>query len=185
MARLLATSIFDRAVLAIAGVFALAACSFAASFDNGDTETKILARQQAIEPPQLWRVDALTETGEVRASVFVCADTALRETFVRTRAEVNGEICKDTTMPVMKGNGWALRCAAHGLPFAVSAATIGDPERDFHLNFGLTELYHYPTADAPRPMSARQSRHFRRLGACPAGWRIGDQAKPGKTPHRA
>jgi hypothetical protein len=185
MAGLVVTAVFDRAVLAIAGVFALAAGSFAASFDNPDTETKILARQQAIEPPQLWRVDALTETGEVRASVFVCADTALREAFVRTRAEVNGEICKDTTEPVMRENGWALRCQAHGWPFAVSATTVGDPERDFRLNFGLTQLYYVPSPHDPPAMQVRQTRHFRRVGDCPMGWRIGDQARPGKTPHRA
>jgi hypothetical protein len=184
MAVLLATSVFDRAVLAIAGVFALAAGSFAASFDNRDTETKILARQQAVEPPQLWRVDALTETGEVKASVFVCADTALRETFVRTRAEVNGEICKDTTEPVMRENGWALRCQAHGWPFAVSATTVGDPQQDFRLNFGLTQLYYVPTPNDPPAMQVRQSRRFRRVGDCPYGWRIGDQARPGHKPWR-
>jgi hypothetical protein len=185
MAGFLATSVFDRGVLAIAALFALAAGSFAMGVDTQATETKILARQQAIDAPQLWRVDALSPSGAVEASVFVCADTSLREAFVRTRAEVNGEICKDTTMPVMKENGWALRCAAHGLPFAVSASTVGDPQQDFRLNFGLTELYYYPTADAPQPLSVRQSRHFRRIGACPIGWRIGDQAKPGHKPRRA
>ena len=184
MAGLLATSVFDRAVLAIAGVFALAAGSFAANFDNPDTETAILARQQAIEPPQLWRVDALTEAGEVRASVFVCADTALRDTFTRARAEVNGEPCRDTTPPVLKENGWALRCQAHGWPFAVSATTVGDPQRDFRLNFGLTQLYYVPSAADPPAMQVRQTRHFRRVGDCPLGWRIGDQARPGRKPWR-
>jgi hypothetical protein len=182
MARVLATSLFDRGVLAIAGMFALAAGIFAAGAGVPDTETKILARQQAIDPPQLWRVDALSADGAVRASVFVCADTSLREAFVRTRAEVNGEICKDTTSPVLKENGWALRCQAHGWPFAVSATTVGDPQQDFRLNFGLTQLYYLPTANDPPAMSVRQSRHFRRIGACPTGWRIGDQAKPGHKP---
>jgi hypothetical protein len=182
MARVLATSLFDRGVLAIAGMFALAAGILAAGAGVPDTETKILARQQAIDPPQLWRVDALSADGAVRASVFVCADTSLREAFVRTRAEVNGEICKDTTSPVLKENGWALRCQAHGWPFAVSATTVGDPQQDFRLNFGLTQLYYLPTANDPPAMSVRQSRHFRRIGACPTGWRIGDQAKPGHKP---
>lgn len=185
MAGFLATSVFDRGVLAIAAMFALAAGIFAAGAGVTDTETQILDRQQAIDPPQLWLVDALTETGAVKASVFVCADTSLRETFVRTRAEVNGEVCKDTTAPVMKENGWALRCAAHGRPFAVSASTVGDPKQDFQLNFGLTQLYYFPTVTGPQRMSVRQSRHFRRIGACPVGWRIGDRARPGHKPRRA
>ena len=185
MAGILATSLFDRGVLGIAAMFALAAGIFAAGAGTPDTETRILARQEAIDPPQLWRVDALGPTGAVKASVFVCADTSVRETFVRARAEVNGEICKDTTPPVLKDNGWALRCQAHGWPFAVSATTLGDPRQDFRLNFGLTQLYYVPTAADPPAMSVRQSRHFRRIGACPAGWRIGDQARPGQKPRRA
>ena len=184
MARVLATSLFDRGVLAIAAMFALAAGIFAAGAGVPDTETKILARQEAIDPPQLWLVDALSETGAIKASVFVCADTSLRETFMRTRAEVNGQPCKDTTSPVMAPNGWALRCEAAGRPYAVSAATIGDPQQDFRLNFGLTQLYYFPTVAGPGRMTVRQSRHFRRIGACPAGWRIGDQAKPGHRPRR-
>jgi hypothetical protein len=182
MAGFLATSLFDRGVLAIAGMFALAAGIYAAGAGVSDTQTQILARQQAIDPPQFWRVDALGADGAVRASVFVCADTSLRETFVRTRAEVNGEPCRDTTPPVLKENGWTLRCQAHGWPFAVSATTVGDPQRDFRLNFGLTQLYYVPTAADPPAMSVRQSRHFRRVGDCPMGWRIGDQARPGRKP---
>src|SRR4051812_6337982 len=117
MAGILATAVFDRAVLAIAGMFAIAAGSFAAGLEGPDTETRILARQQALDAPQLWRVDALAPADAVKASVFICADTAVRESFTRTRAEVNGETCKDTTPPVLKDNGWALRCQAHGWPF--------------------------------------------------------------------
>jgi hypothetical protein len=146
-------------------------------------EAKILARQAAIDPPQLWRVEALGETGAVRDAVYVCADTAVRETFTRTRAEVNGFPCRDTTSPKIANHGWALLCVAQGMPYAVSASTIGDPARDFRLNFGLTQISYDPALLGR--VTVRQSRHFQRVGACPAGWRIGDQAKPGKTPHRA
>jgi hypothetical protein len=175
----LSASAIGRTAMVLGVLLALGACDGAP-----DTETRILARQQAIDPPQLWLVQALGDAGAVKGSVFVCADTALRETFVRTRAEVNGEICRDTTSPVMKTNEWALRCEAGGLPFAISASTVGDPQRDFRLDFGLTQLYYFPTVTGPQRMSVRQSRHFRRIGACPAGWRIGDQARPGKRPHR-
>lgn len=171
------SSSIGRAALTLAALLALAAC------DSGpDTQTELLARQQAIDPPQLWLVQVLDDAGAAKASVFVCADTTLRETFVRTRAEVNGEICRDTTSPVMKSNEWALRCQAGGMPYAISASTVGDPERDFRLDFGLTQLFFDPTVAGSKRMSVRQSRHFRRIGACPTGWRIGDQAKPGKRP---
>jgi hypothetical protein len=185
MARAPVTSVFDRAVLAIAGMFALAAGIFAAGARVPDTETAILARQKAIDPPQLWLVDALGEDGAVKGSVFVCADTAIRETFVRARAEVNGAPCRDTTSPVVKPNGWALSCVANGQPFAVSAATFGDPQRDFRLDFALTPLKFIYPPPAHWPATVRQLRHFRRIGDCPNGWRIGDQAKPGRRPRHA
>jgi len=161
-------------VLALLG---LAACDEAPR-----TETTILARQQAIDPPQLWRVEVIGDTGAVRNAVYVCADTPLREAFVRARAEVNGKACTDTTSPLVKPNGWVLRCVADGRPFAVSAAAVGDPEHDFRLNFGLTELFYFRTASDPSPITVRETRHFLHMGPCPAGWRIGDQAKPGHRP---
>jgi len=184
MKRASATSWFDRGVLAIAALFALAAGIFAAGAQVPDTETRLLARRQAIDPPQLWRVDAIGPDGAVTASVFVCADTWLRESFVRTRAEVNGTPCRDTTSPVVKPNGWALSCVADGRPFAVSAATFGDPLSDFRLDFALTPLKFIYPPPAHWPPTVRQLRHFRRVGACPSGWRIGDQAKPGRHPRR-
>src|SRR6266481_6135236 len=101
MAGILSTSVFDRGVLAIAAVFAVAAGSFAAGAGAPDTETKILARQEAVDRPQLWRVDVLDEADATRASVFVCTDEALRQAFRRTRAEVNGAPCRDSTSPTM------------------------------------------------------------------------------------
>jgi hypothetical protein len=169
------------AALALLIALGLAACD-----DNRDTQARILARQQAIDPPQLWLVQVVDpKGGQVKGSVFVCADTGLRETFVRARAEVNGRTCRDTTAPISKANGWALSCVAGGQPFAVSAATFGDPDRDFRLDFALTPLdFVYPPPLHP-PTTVRQLRHFRRFGACPAGWRIGDQARPGRRPHHA
>jgi hypothetical protein len=162
----------------------LALLSLAACDGDPKTETTILARQQTIDPPQLWRVEVIGDAGAVRTAVYVCADTPLREAFVRARAEVNGKACTDTTSPIVKPNGWALRCVADGRPFAVSAAAIGDLEHDFRLNFGLTELFYFRTASDPSPITVRETRHFLHMGPCPAGWRIGDQAKPGHRPRR-
>lgn len=162
----------------------LALLSLAACDTTSKTETKILAQQQTTDPPQLWRVEVIGDTGAVRAAVYICADTPLREAFVRARAEVNGKTCEDTTSPIVKPNGWTLRCMADGRPFAVSAVTIGDLDHDFRLHFGLTQLFFFRTAEDPPPITVRETRHFLHMGPCPAGWRIGDQAKPGRRPGR-
>jgi hypothetical protein len=173
-----------RAVARLASTV-LALLGLAACGEAPKTETAILARQQTIDPPQLWRVEVIGDAGAVRDAVYVCADTSLREAFVRARAEVNGKPCEDTTSGLVKPNGWTLRCMVDGRPFAVSAATVGDLEHDFRLNFGLTQLFFFRTADDPPPITVRETRHFLHMGPCPAGWRIGDQAKPGHRPHRA
>ncbi len=147
---------------------------------SGDTETQVRARQQAIDPPQLWIVQVIAGNGEATASTFVCADAAIRETFARTRAEVNGKRCEDTTGPVQKAHEWALSCRAQGREFAISASTLGDVSQDFWLNFALTPLFD-PTGIG----TVRQTRHFRNVGPCPNGWRIGDQAKPGHQPRKS
>jgi len=143
------------------------------------TETQIRARQQTIDPPQLWLVQVVGDRGAATASVFVCADSSLREAFVRARAEVNGAPCRDTTPPTARGNAWSLRCEAKGEAYAVSTATYGDLTQDFRLNFALT-----PIAQLPGVETVRQTERFRRMGACPDGWRIGDQARPGRKPHK-
>lgn len=162
------------------GLAALLLIGLSACDLGGDTTAQILTRQQAIDPPQLWLVQLTEMTPAQGAAVFVCADSALRESFVRARAEINGQPCEDTTLPLLKDREWVLSCRAHGQAFTVSASTLGDLDRDFRLNFALTPLF-----DANGVGTVRQSRRFRLVGACPAGWRIGDQAKPGRRPHRA
>ncbi len=166
--------------LSLLTLLGLAACDLGRS-----AQSEILARQQALDPPQLWRVEVIGRDGAVQSAVYVCADTNLRETFTRTRAEVNGQFCKDTTDPIMRPNGWALTCEVEGRPFGISATTVGDLKNDFRLDFGLTELYHYRTPQDPNPVTASQIRHFLRMGPCPSGWSIGDQAKPGRRPRKA
>ena len=161
--------------LAVAALIGLTACDV-----GGDTSTQILARQAAIDPPQLWLVQLLDGKARPAPAVFVCADTSLRDSFVRARAEVNGRPCEDTTSPLLKAREWVLSCKAQGRAFTVSASTLGDLDRDFRLNFALTPLFNKAEVG-----TVRQSRRFRLVGACPAGWRIGDQAKPGRRPHKS
>ena len=162
------------------GLAAVLLLGLAACDSRGDTTSQILARRRAIDPPQLWLVQVLGAQPAPTAAVFVCADSALRESFVRARAEIDGQICEDTTTPILKEHEWVLSCRAHGRAFAVSASTLGDLDRDFRLNFALTPLFNKTSVG-----TVSQSRRFRLMGACPAGWRIGDQAKPGRKPRRS
>jgi hypothetical protein len=139
------------------------------------TTARFTARKQAIDPPQLWLAQVVEPGGAVRSSAFICADTVLRETFPRARAEVNGVSCLDMGTPVVKPGLFAVRCRANGHRYGESIATTGDPTQDFRLVFAVTSL-------DQRAVSVRQDRRFRRVGPCPAGWRIGDQAKPGERP---
>jgi hypothetical protein len=164
-----------RALAALLLLVGLGACDIGAG-----SQAKVLARQQAVDPPQLWLVQVIGAQNLPTAATFVCADTPIRETFTRARAEVNGEPCRDNTVAKLKEREWALTCHAQGRIFAVSASTLGDLSRDFRLNFALTPLF-----DRSGVGTVRQTRRFRLMGACPFGWRIGDQAKPGHRPRRS
>jgi len=150
-------------VLAFA-VLLLAACDAAPG-----TAARLLARQQAIDPPQLWRIEALSAGDKVVGESWVCADTTLRQTFARVHAEVDGTPCLTTSGPVVREGLSTLRCATQGRSYAISSQAIGDPARDFRLAVTVTPL--------SRDLGpGRQIRRFRRLGPCPSGWQIGDQA---------
>jgi hypothetical protein len=137
----------------------------------GDTAQRMLARQQAIDPPELWRIERFATRGAGREVSYVCADTLMRQGFVRTQAEVDGEPCHATARQVEKPGLAALRCEAEGRTYVFSTATHGDLARDFQLTVAVTPL------DRSLGPAARTSR-FLKLGPCPAGWRIGDEGPP-------
>jgi hypothetical protein len=133
------------------------------------------------EPPpgltQLWQVDVLGANGKPQATMLACVDDELRKEFLMTKARVNGSGCLDITPPVEKSRGWALRCQTQGRWFTISSSATGDETHDFRLDVAMTPVF-------PDLGTAHQIRRFRRLGVCPPGWRIGDQAKPGERPLR-
>jgi hypothetical protein len=147
----------------------LAACDAAPT-----TEARLLARQQAVDPPRLWLMEdaEANSKGALHGAAWVCADTPMRQTFGKTNAEVGGAPCNDTVPPVVRPGFAAHRCEAGGRRYAITSQTEGDLERDFRLTVMVTPL----SADLG---AARITRHYRRLGACPAGWRVGDlQLRP-------
>jgi len=59
-----------------------------------------------------------------------------------------------------------------------SSATTGDPRRDFTVNTHMSSRPADSTQVEPRGEFV-QIRRYRLLGACPAGWTIGDSAAAG------
>ena len=149
----------------------LAACAA-----EHDADARGVARRP--DPPQLWLVQVIGKDGMATVSTYVCADTPLREAFVRT-PQVEGAPCADVTRLLLRDHEWALRCQARGRQFAVSTQTLGDVTQDFRLDSQLT-----PVVRAPGIEPLREARRFRHHGACPSGWRVGDHAKPGERPRR-
>jgi hypothetical protein len=133
-------------------------------------ETRLAAHQAQVDPPALWRVEALDAAGQPIAAIQVCADRTLREGFARATAEMAGQPCLPMKDRVEQAGLFAVRCELDGRRFGLTANRQGDPERDFEIAFAMKAL---DGTDA----GARQVRRFRRIGLCPDGWGIGDQAR--------
>ena len=164
-----------RSIVPVVAALLLAAC------DRGPgAEARMLARQQALDPPRLWRIEALDGAGKVQGVSFVCADPPLSQTFARIHPVVDATPCGTTFGPVADGGWSTLRCRAEGRSYVFSSRTDGDPARDFRLAVTVTPL--------SRDLGpSRQVRRFQRLGGCPATWRVGDQAdavRLGRQPPR-
>lgn len=143
-----------------------------AGCDGSSSAARLTARQAQAEPPRLWLAQSLGPTGQVTRSLEVCADQHLREGFVRAEPEVNGNACFAISPVVSKPGLYALRCEAEGQSFAVTVTSHGDLRRDFQVRYALTPL------DRGRGPFIQTIR-YRLAGTCPAGWKIGDQARAG------
>lgn len=143
----------------------LAACGAPAA------QSRLTANQAAQDPPQLWRVESLDNAGRVTGATLVCTDQSMRDGFGRADAEVWGRPCLPHRDAVDRPDLYAVRCEIDGRRFGLTLNRSGDLRADFTAAFALTAL------DGSRA-TARQVRRFRREGACPAGWIIGDQARP-------
>ncbi|MEW5688443.1 MAG: hypothetical protein AB1942_26285 [Pseudomonadota bacterium] len=145
-------------------LLALAGCT-------GETrEQRIAAHQQAVDPPALWRVESHDHEGRVSGALEVCADTTIRTGLGRVGPEVNGQPCVNLKGGVDRPGLYAVRCQIAGRRYGVTVNKVGDPDRDFTATIAVMAL-------DGSDVGARQVRRFMRLGPCPAGWAIGDQAR--------
>jgi len=153
-----------------------ALCLALAGCNSGSeaAQARITARQQAADPPRLWLAQTLDAAGSPTASLMVCADRSLRDAFRRANAEADdGEPCLMERDTVQNATLYAARCQLRGERYGLTVNTAGDPDRDFTTTFTLTRL------DNSGAKTRRVTR-YRAAGACPAGWGIGDQARPGE-----
>lgn len=136
-------------------------------------EGSAIARRQAeLDPPGLWRVEAVDAAGVRRGAGFrICADTQLRQGFIRPAPDRDGESCRMVGRPVVRTNGQDLRCMLGGEPFGLHISVVGDRERDFHVRLSAQSL--------AGGGAFEQRLRYRKLGACPPGWRIGYAARDG------
>lgn len=161
-------TLFRARWLAPALLFVLTGCG------AQPAESRLAAHQAQVDPPALWRIEALDAQGQPIAAVQVCADRTMREGFARALPEAAGQPCLPLKDKVEQTGLFAVRCELNGRRFGLTANRSGDPERDFQVAFAMKALD--GTGDG-----ARQVRRFKRLGPCPSGWGIGDQARVGQT----
>jgi hypothetical protein len=158
-------TLFRARWLAPAILLALTACS------QPTAQARLEAHQAAVDLPRLWRVQALDPHGAVTAELLVCADETLRAGFGRANAEANGRPCLPMRDGVERPGLYAVRCELDGRRFGLTVTRTGD-DQDFTAAFALRAL-------DGSGLAARQVRRYSRLGPCPEGWIIGDQARLG------
>ncbi len=146
-------------VAAVAGVGALAACGRGPAAGPSWSE-----RQATAEKRELWSMEA---EGAKAAPVVVCTDIAMRLGFVKPVPSAGGAPCIRLNRPVERPGSYAFRCQLAGEEWAVVSTWTGDASRDLTVAMSVSSL------DNPNVAYA-QTRRYRRLGACPAGWSIGE-----------
>jgi hypothetical protein len=111
-------------------------------------------------PPQLWSIQVIEEPHPGRP-IRICADDLIRSGFVIRALRLNGQPCVTASLKLN------YLCTLAGRAFGVSTLISGDPAQRFIVRASVTDIDRQTTV-------YRRVLSFRRLGACPAGWTIGD-----------
>lgn len=136
------------------------------------TATPDESRPTGAAAAQLWRIEVVD--GGKAAPQDICADEAVRAGFARPTPELNGQACVQVGKAVEADGTYAVRCNIDSQQYRVGSVVKGDPQQDFTVEMSV----------APQGRTGpnfEQVRHYRRLGACPNGWIIGNSAAPGAS----
>lgn len=143
------------------GFLVLAAAALAAC-EEADTAAQFRERQRRYDPLYLWSIEVVSP--QRSAPITICADTFLREGFVRPLPIEDGKQCALNEPPIVKGDTIKMFCTLNEREYVVRATVKGDPKTAFDLYYGISS----------GETSMRQMRRYKRLGPCPVGWDIGD-----------
>lgn len=147
-----------------------AACLALMACDGADQTTRAEAqwrtRQAAIDPPQLWSVQVVGEAHN-GWPVLICADSELRSGFTSVIPAHGALHCAREVATTPTRPTASYRCTLNGAEYAVSSRMSGDRARDFETDSTILRI------EDGASVYARTLR-FRQLGACPAGWNVGD-----------
>jgi hypothetical protein len=124
------------------------------------------AREAQNDPPTLWSIEVVNETSGGRP-VFICANRRIVSGFssiIPGDGIVN--CARDVDIKAARERS-QFRCELKGVTYAVSSAVVGDPKQDFSVSSSA-----YPLTDGGTDYA--RTLRFRRRGACPKGWKIGE-----------
>ena len=160
---------WGRAVAAAGLLLALAGCG------PKDGEAQSL-KDRSLAPPALWRVEVVEDSGGQTGAIDICAHPELISSFSRVRPRVNGEDCRPYGKAAKdSADEHVSRCEAGGARYGLYVTTMRKAPDDFTVRFALQPLQ----AAGGKVVQARR---YHRLGACPAGWKAGDQGQAGGAP---
>lgn len=149
----------------------LGACSPAG---QSRTEAILRARQQATDPLELWSVEVVPAQAGWPA-VTVCTNQAIRAGFARPLPAVGALQCDPVEEDAREtADFYTVRCDLGGRRFGVSAHITGDRARDFTTHYAVTDLDGFRNPVSRSGSEVEQTRRYRQLGACPAGWVAAD-----------
>jgi len=144
---------------------ALALLALAACDRSGPGAERTWAeRKAAAEQLELWSIEAV---GSGVPPARICTDVAMRLGFVKPSPAVGQAPCTLIGKPVQTASNYNFRCELGDREWAVFSYWQGDRSRDFTDAVSVSSL-DPPSADYV------QTRRFRKLGPCPAGWVAGD-----------
>jgi hypothetical protein len=129
------------------------------------------AAAPAPEAPKLWSIEVMQDDKAV-SRIDICADEAVRASFARPAPEFNGKTCERVNQATETAAIYSVKCRMDERLYRVGATKTGDEARDFTVDMSVKRQ------DAKGPIF-EQARHYRLIGACPAGWVVGDSQAPG------
>ncbi len=156
----------QRLIIVASGLALGAACLAGCDYDSG---ARAIGRMQAehdrIDPPVLWSIQVVDEADNGRP-VLICANHRIVSGFSSIAPSLGDRDCVRSRDMYETDNGFHYRCKIGDVSYGVSSSRFGDAERDFQVHSSAHALS-FGGVDYDRTL------RFRRIGACPPDWKLG------------